>query len=167
MTNWSLGSASMNRSRRRSYRIPKLAWLLVIPFAIFAMPSLILLSIAMLPTLGALVSDRRTEKYAATCVGGFNLSATLPYLFVLWGQGGGITPLKPLLGNVWMYLVVYLVSAIGWGVYWAIPQLMTRISNWHSMGEYQQLQKRKQELLDEWGVDLAQEVEKLNADSKK
>ncbi|MDI9408031.1 MAG: hypothetical protein QM523_02170 [Candidatus Pacebacteria bacterium] len=167
MTNWSPRAATRQRARRRSYRIPKLAWVLMIPFGIFAMPSLILLSIAMLPTFGALVSDRRTEKYAATCVGGFNLSATLPYLFILWSQGGGMTPLMPVLSDVWMYLVIYLVSAVGWGVYWAIPQIMTRVSNWHSMGEFQDLQKRKQELLDEWGVDLAQEVEKINSETKK
>ena len=124
MTNWSTsaGAAGAVRGRqRRRYRIPKLAWLLVLPFGIFALPSLILLLVAFLPTVGALISDRRPEKYAATCVGGFSLAATLPYLFRLWSQGGGMHPMMEQLSNVWMYLIIYLAAAVGWGVFYGLP----------------------------------------------
>ena len=161
MTNWPTTKGGM-RARKPRYRIPKLAWVLVLPFGIFALPSLILLLVAALPTFGALISDRRPEKYAATCVGGFSLAATLPYLFNLWSFGGGMKPMIDLLSNVWMYLIIYLAAAVGWGVFYGLPLLMMRISTWHSEGQYQDLQKRKAEIIQEWGVDLVQEIEKVD-----
>ena len=152
-------SAPFSRSRSSRYRVRKIAWLLLSLLLLFVVPSLILLGLLMLPTLGALVTDRRPEKYATTCVGGFNLTASLPYLFKLWEGGGGPTALILILQNVWMWLITYSVAAIAWGIFWLIPETIVRFSNWHSKDELKHLQSRKQELLDEWGVDIVQAIE--------
>jgi hypothetical protein len=134
--------------------IPLWSWLLVVPLAVMALPSVLLLFVAMMPTLAAAVTDRRPEKYAAMCVGGFNLAATIPYLIQLWATSHSMAGFMAFVGNVWAWLIIYSAAALGWGFVWLIPSLMNRLNNWMCNRDLTKLRRRQQELVDEWGVEL-------------
>ncbi|MDI9349557.1 MAG: hypothetical protein QM537_06110 [Candidatus Symbiobacter sp.] len=132
-------------------RLSKAGWLILLPVAFFALPTLLLVGLAMLPTLAAYLSDQRREKYATLCVGGFNFAATVPYIMRLWSHGVGVSGLHVILSNIWMWLVIYLVAALGWLVYWAVPGLIVQVSKWHNQRALLAMQLRQEELLKDWG----------------
>ena len=107
----------------------KMGWLLLIPIIVFALPTIMLIGLAMLPTFAAYMSDGRREKYATLCVGGFNFAATIPYIFRLWSHGVGTVGLHTILGNVWMWLVIYVTAAVGWFVFGQFQALLPKFRN--------------------------------------
>jgi hypothetical protein len=108
----------------------------------------------MLPTIVAWIVDRREEKYAAYCVGGFNLSGLMPYLFALWGGGDTMHALGGILGSPFSWLVMYGAAALGWlANYWA-PQVTMRIRRHRDAAEVVRLRKRQEQILEEWGPEV-------------
>lgn len=142
------------KSVKAKQKIPVWSWGLVAILAIMALPSVLLLFVAMMPTFAAAVTDRRPEKYAAMCVGGFNLAATVPFLINMWMTNHSMIGFQAFVTNVWAWLIIYSAAALGWGFVWLIPSLMSRLNNWMCNRDLTKLRRRQQELVDEWGVEL-------------
>ena len=140
--------------RLSNSRLGKAGWLILLPVVVFALPTILLIALAMLPTFAAYLSDGRREKYATLCVGGFNFAATLPYIFRLWSHGVGSSGLHVVLANVWMWMIIYLAAAVGWVVFWAVPGIVAQISQWHNRRALDAMVVRQQELLKDWGPSL-------------
>lgn len=134
-------------------RVSPFAWLLLLPL-IFFVPVMLVVIIAMLPTFTAAITDRRPEKTAALCVGGCNLSATIPFVIHLVLTERGMAIFWGFVNDYTAWLVTYGAAAIGWGLVWIIPKGMVRLSNWMGARDLSGLRKRQQELIDEWGVEL-------------
>src|SRR5258708_18984040 len=140
------------RPRRKGLSL--LLWLLVPAIVVFALPTLILIAIGMLPSLVAYIVDRREEKYAAYCVGGFNISGVIPYLFVLWAQGDTMFALSAIAKNPFAWLVMYGAAAIGWLANYWVPQITMRVRRARDRAEIARLRKRQDQILDEWGMEV-------------
>src|SRR5262245_55438001 len=65
-------------------------WIMIPLVMVIAPWTVLLLLLGLLPFIVAWFVDRREEKYAAYCVGGFNFSGVLPYLFLLWATGNSM-----------------------------------------------------------------------------
>ncbi|MBI3516955.1 MAG: hypothetical protein HY060_23235 [Proteobacteria bacterium] len=140
------------RPRRRI--VSTALWIMAPLVLIFALPTVILMVLGLLPTIVAWFVDRRDEKYAAYCVGGFNLSGVIPYLFVLWAGGDTMHALSKILTNPFAWLVMFGAAAIGWlANYWA-PQVTMRIRRARDRGEAARLRKRQEQILEEWGPEV-------------
>lgn len=133
-------------------------WLIITLIAlvvIFARTTLVVLALALLPTFVAGIVDRREGKYAAMCVGGFNLSGTVPWIFKMWWAGGEPTAaMIQVLTNPFAWLSIYGAAAVGWLIYFWIPLAVVR---WQEMRDGQRvksLRNRQAVLLEEWGRDL-------------
>ena len=134
--------------------IGTLLWIMV-PFAlVVALPTVILIALGMLPFIVAWVVDRRDEKYAAYCVGGFNLSGVMPYLFSLWAGGDSMHALGGILTSPFSWLVMYGAAALGWlANYWG-PQVTMRIRRVRDRAEVARLRRRQEQILEEWGPEV-------------
>ncbi|MDA0340832.1 MAG: hypothetical protein O3B74_04445, partial [Proteobacteria bacterium] len=53
---------------------------------VFTLPTVLILSVGMLPTLAAYIVDRRREKYTTLCVGSMNFVGVIPFLATLWTE---------------------------------------------------------------------------------
>jgi hypothetical protein len=140
------------RPRRR--RINIWVWLLLPLVLIFALPAVILCMIGLLPTVVAAVIDRREEKYAAYCVGGFNLAGTLPWFLEIFPKGG-MEGLMSVLINPFAWLVMYGLASVGWAVFYYIPQVTIRIQMLRDRQLLSGLRRRQQAIVDEWGPEVA------------
>ncbi len=129
-------------------------WILVPLVVIFALPTVILLAVGLLPSAVAYVVDRREEKYAAYCVGGFNLSGVMPYLFLLWATGDSMHALGQIASSPFSWLVMYGAAAIGWlANYWG-PQVTMRVRRVRDRAEVARLRRRQEQILEEWGPEV-------------
>jgi hypothetical protein len=148
-------TAPSERSSTRGRKVlGTLLWVMAPLVLIFALPTVLLLVIGMLPTIVAWFVDRRDEKYAAYCVGGFNLSGVLPYLFVLWASGDSMQALGKIMTNPFAWLVMLGAAALGWlANYWA-PQVTMRIRRARDRAEVVRLRKRQEQILEEWGPEV-------------
>ena len=81
-------------------------WIMVPLVCVVAPATVLLLVLGLLPTIVAWFVDRREEKYAAYCVGGFNLSGVMPYLFVLWASGNRMHDFFLIAKNPFAWLVM-------------------------------------------------------------
>jgi len=142
-----------NKSNRSNF----LVWLILPPLMIFAMPSVALLAVALLPTFVAGLVDRREGKYAAYCVGGFNLSGTVPWLFKMWVSGGdGVAKVTGILTNPFALLSIFGGAAIGWLVYFSVPLAVMRWQGMRDAQKVRSLRNRQAVLIEEWGQDLVE-----------
>ncbi len=136
-----------------------------IAMAKFALPSVLVLLAAMLPTLVALVVERGKNRYAWVCVGGSSFAATCPYLFQLWHDGQTIAAAVDILSSVPAWLVMYSGAAFGWGLYTATPPVVGVFIDFlikRRIAAQQVIQRR---LVEQWG-DAITKVEAEPADGK-
>lgn len=130
----------------------------------FFMPTLILLGFAMMPTFVALVVDRGPKRYGGITVGGMNFAGVAPYLMELWSGPNDVPAALMILGDVFTLVVIYGAAAIGWFLYSATPAVMTAFLGATSTRRIASLRNRQQELLREWGPEVAQTDEDPNAE---
>ena len=142
------------RSRAGRKLLGTALWILVPLVLVFALPTVVLMALGLLPTIVAYIVDRREEKYAAYCVGGFNLSGVMPYLFSLWATGDSMHALGGILTSPFSWLVMYGAAALGWlANYWA-PQVTMRIRRARDRSEVARLRRRQEQILEEWGPEV-------------
>ena len=87
--------------------------LLLLPVVAVLLPSCIVLTINMAPTIVAYVVDRSREKYLAITVGLLNICGTLPALAELWNQGQSYSATMDISSNPFQWLMAYGAAAIG------------------------------------------------------
>lgn len=143
----------------------KALWLLV-PLAIAVLPTLMLLVPALLPTFVAAFIDRNPKRHAGYCVGGFNLAATMPALIDLWFRGQTVAAVKTILLEPMTWLAAYGGAAIGWGFYWLLPQIVTRVQAWRDDRRRDGWVARRASLVGEWGEALVEAASSMNAPPK-
>ena len=79
-------------------RRPRILWWTVgLPVAGLLLPTLIVLALALLPTLGAYAAERSREKHLVMTVGLMNLSGSLPALVKLWSLGQSFGSIGPVI----------------------------------------------------------------------
>jgi hypothetical protein len=146
--------ASGMRARPRRRIVSVALWLLTPLVLVFALPTVLLLACGLLPAVVAAVVDRREDKYAAYCVGGFNLSGVMPYLFSLWAHGDSMIALGHIASSPFSWLVMYGAAALGWlANYWG-PQITMRVRRIRDRNEVARLRKRQEQILEEWGPEV-------------
>lgn len=146
---------SSRRSAKKSSKIFSWwLWLALIPVGVIALPTVLLLVVAMAPTLVAAFIDRRPEKYAAYTVGGFNLSATIPYVLKLWFAGHTMAALTKIVANPFAWLIIYGAAGLGWVAFTYTPEVVLRVTGFRDRQNVAAMVKRQEHLVEEWGNDV-------------
>lgn len=123
--------------------------------AIFTLPTVLILGIGMLPTLGAMISDRRKEKYATLCVGAMNFTGVLPFIIQLWTEEHSYERAFMVIGNPITWLVMYGAAALGWAIYFVAPGIVGMYIGMRTEQRIQRLRRRQRDLVEEWGPGVA------------
>ena len=143
--------------------------LLIIFFVVmarFALPSVLILLAAMLPTIVALIVERGVNRYAWICVGGATFAATCPYLFKLWRDGQTIAGAVDILSSIPAWLVMYSGAAFGWGLYMATPPVVGVFIDFLIKRRIAAQRSLQRKLVEQWGDDVAHIEEDLGAEGK-
>ncbi|HEC90246.1 MAG TPA: acyl-CoA synthetase [Alphaproteobacteria bacterium] len=132
--------------------------LVFVSAVIISLPTVLLLFFGMLPSIVAFIVERTKPRYAAICVGAMNFSGVLPYLLDSWGGDHSVTEAMNMLTNVFSLMVMYSASAFGWLVFVAVPPVVVTFLAVINERRIAQLRKRQQEIIAEWGNDVAEEM---------
>ena len=140
--------------------------LLGVPAAIFAMPTALLVSVGMIPSLVAYIIDRDPEKTAPMTVAPLNMCGILPFIMELWKHDHTIQAAIGKIADPLTWLVMYGAAGIGWALYFLVPPIVTNIEVMRAQGRIESLNGRKKDLIEEWGPDVALSDEDLVAKHK-
>lgn len=124
----------------------------------FALPTMLVLSIGLLPTLVAMVVDSHPRRYAARAVGAMNVAGILPFLVGLWQTGHGVVSAMEILTDVFAWLVIYSAAALGWLLHLGMPEISGLLMQISSRRRIRRLEARQRRLISEWGPEVGGEI---------
>ncbi len=123
--------------------------------AAVTLPTVLILGIGMLPTLAAMITDRRKEKYATLCVGCMNFTGVLPFMIRLWTEGHSYDQAFTVIADPFTWLVMYGAAALGWAIYFVAPGIVGMFIGMRTEQRIQRLRRRQRDLVEEWGPGVA------------
>ncbi|MEQ8398232.1 hypothetical protein [Thalassobaculum sp.] len=123
--------------------------------AVFTLPTVLILGIGMLPTVAAMISDRRKEKYATLCVGCMNFVGVLPFMIKLWTEDHSYDNAFKVIGDPFTWLVMFGAAALGWAIYFVAPGIVGMFIGMRTEQRVQRLRRRQRDLVEEWGPGVA------------
>ncbi|WP_235062919.1 acyl-CoA synthetase [Paramagnetospirillum caucaseum] len=121
----------------------------------FSLPTVVLVGFGMLPTLASWATEKGPNKYAFLCVGGLNFAGVFPYLFTLWFGVHTLDEAFRMLTDPIMLMTAYGCSAIGWGIYAAMPPMVASYLSASSQRRVNNLKAAQKKLIEEWGDEVA------------
>ncbi|MCR9072632.1 MAG: hypothetical protein NXI18_13015 [Alphaproteobacteria bacterium] len=145
----------MNANTASSAATKTIMFVLVAGGAVMFLPSMMLLVVGMTPTLAAMLTDRRPEKYATLCVGCMNFTGVLPYMIELWTQDHSYDHAFTIIANPFTWLVMFGAAAIGWAIYFVAPGIVGMFIAMRADQRVQRLRRRQRDLVEEWGPGVA------------
>jgi hypothetical protein len=135
--------------------VKALGAIFALPILAVLLPSLLVLSVCLLPTLGAYAADRYRDKALAVTVGLLNLCGALPALGELWSKGQTMAAAGQVLGDVFLWLVAYGAAGVGWLIFMMMPPLVSAYYTFSGTARADELRRRQETLVEVWGQEVA------------
>ncbi len=135
--------------------VKALGAIFALPILAVLLPSLLVLAVCLLPTLGAYAADRYRDKSLAVTVGLLNLCGALPALGELWARGQTMAAAGEVLSDVFLWLVAYGAAGIGWLIFMMMPAMVSAYFTIAGAARIEELRKRQENLVEAWGGDIA------------
>ena len=118
---------------------------------IFTLPTVMVLTVGMIPTFIAYATDRRKEKYKTVSVGSLNFVGVLPLLVTLWTKDHSFDMGFSVLSDPFNWLMVLGSSSAGWTIYLIAPSIVSIFLQARIELSVERLKKRQVRLVEEWG----------------
>lgn len=143
-----------------SHRRMFFVWMsgIILIVVLFAMPSVLLIAIGMLPAVAAFIIDRTRQRCLTLSISGLNFCGVFPYLLSLWSGDNSIGTAVDLATDVFALLVMYSAAAFGWLLFMAVPPVVIAVLTVMTERRLVQLRAMQKSVIEEWGEDVAQAV---------
>jgi hypothetical protein len=115
----------------------------------------VFMMIAMLPTISAVLIDKRLSKAASSTIGAFNLVGILPYLDSLLKNTDVSTAAQHLIGDIYVWFYIYGAAGVGWLVVWMAPHLWATVFVARAESKIKNLREAQDELVEEWSEEVS------------
>ncbi|MGB1025383.1 MAG: hypothetical protein ACPGYL_02400 [Rhodospirillaceae bacterium] len=125
--------------------------LIAAPMVLFFIPTVVLLSACLLPSVVAAFTDRSVSRTGWICVGGLNFAASIPFIAELWRVGHTIESALTIVTDILTIIVVYSGAGVGWLLYMSVPQILATFMAATAGHRIQSLRKQEERLVAEWG----------------
>lgn len=120
-----------------------------------ALPTALMLALALLPTLVAALTDRSPTRNATISIGALNVAGTWPFLLKLWTDGHTVVNAMQIIVNPAAWLVIYGAAAVGWLLYISFPALVAACMSVFAGHRMAQLRAQQKKLIEDWGPEVA------------
>jgi hypothetical protein len=128
--------------------------LIAIPIGLMAVPTVIVLSVALVPTAVAFVVERGKGYYCGLTVGCMNLAGAMPYLTDLWFKGHTVPAATAIITNVFAWMMFYGAAMFGWAIYSTTPSVVSTFMTMTAGRRITTLRDTQRELVQKWGPDV-------------
>jgi hypothetical protein len=132
---------------------PVLMFFLILAFAFVA--STIVLFTLMLPTLVAYVADKNEPRTLGVTVGAMNLAGASSAWLELIHRGHSINQAIDIALNPDNVFIAYGAALVGWMIYLNLAPFVANLSVRKANNEMKAIEKRQQELRENWGGSVA------------
>lgn len=119
--------------------------------AVVFLPSTILFSVCLIPTLVAAIVDNQRQKTAWLTVGAMNLAGTIPGWFSLWDTGHTIPAAFQLVIQPATIILSFGGAAAGWFIHYNVTPLVAGIILKKNEYRLRDIERRQKALLKKWG----------------
>lgn len=120
-----------------------------------SLPSLIVLAIGLLPTGVAYIIDRNEQKAGTFCVGGMNMCGVFPYVMKLWTDSHTVAAAAATVSDIFALLIMYAAAGFGWMMFLAVPPVIAAFLSVIAQARVKMLRAAQQEIMEEWGPEVA------------
>ncbi|MCK4944895.1 MAG: hypothetical protein KAS59_01365 [Alphaproteobacteria bacterium] len=145
------------KKKLKTSRMPfsvRFAFFMLPVAALVFLPSTIVFSVCMIPTLVAAIVDNHQQKTAWLTVGAMNLAGTVPIWFSLWDTGHTVPVAFQLVSTPGTIFLSYGGAVIGWIIYYNVTPFVAAIVLGKNEARYKAVERRQKELIKKWGEDV-------------
>ena len=129
-------------------------WIMLALLGTFFMPTGVLVSCGMLPTLVAYVAALRHEPYRLMSIGVMNFAGVLPFLIELWLDQHDLSMVFYLLQEPYTWAVMYGLAGAGLIVFYAVSSVVTYIFVFWFEEKIIRFKGKQRDLVEEWGSEI-------------
>jgi hypothetical protein len=119
--------------------------------ALTILPTTIVVTFGLVPSLVALVVDDSRQRYLFRSVLGMNLAALWPFLERLWVHGNDMRTAMNIVSDVYTWAAIYGAAGLGWMMFLGLPSLMESYKQFIAERRIQKLTEAQEKLIEEWG----------------
>ena len=119
--------------------------------ALVFLPTTIIFTVCMIPTLVAAIVDNHPQRTAWLTVGAMNMAGTVLVWFSLLDSGHTIPAAFQLIVQPSMLLISYGGAAIGWAIYNKVTPLVASVVQSKNERRLKDIDKRQKLLVKKWG----------------
>ena len=135
----------------------------LLPFALLFLPTVAVLGLGMLPTLGAFIADRDPQKHLVVTVGLLNFCGVVHPMLTLWELGQSYDAMHQVIGDVYNWLVAYGSAGCGWMIFIVMPSFARSYYRVATETRVRMLTTTKRKLIETWGDEVAGDKEVRDA----
>ncbi len=132
----------------------KFAVFMVFVSMLVFLPSTVLFSVCLIPTLVSYIIDSNERKTAWLTVGAMNVAGTVPTWFNLWNIGHTIDNAFELIRSPMTIIVSFGGAALGWFIYVNVTPFVAGILRMKNEARLKQIDVRQQALIKKWGEEV-------------
>lgn len=147
---------STSRSARERQKGRKVTTIVIaIPVVLILMPTCILLSVLMLPTMVAFVIDGSPGRKFVVTVGMMNLAGAMPGIAELWMDGHSFQAAFSTMADPFMWAFALMAAGLGWMIYWITPFIVANYQGISTRAQVLDLKMQQKKLVVDWGEEVA------------
>ena len=128
--------------------------MLALPIGFMIVPTVIVLSVALVPTAVAFIMERKKGIYGGLTVGALNLAGTAPYLSDLWFKGHTVPAATAIITSVLAWASFYISAGVGWAIYAVTPNIVASFITMTAARQITTLRTKQRDLVQTWGPDV-------------
>jgi len=133
-----------------------LGMVVIIPVVFFTMmPTALLLTAGLLPTLIVLITDNDKQKSAAIAIGSLNCAGVTPFIIDLWMKGQTMQNAFHILTSSSTWLVMLGAAGVGQLIVIAVPPVLAGFTVAKHEARLKVLKSNLESLKTAWGPDVA------------
>jgi hypothetical protein len=148
-------SDNKNNTKEKMPLSVRFAIFMIFVTALVFLPSTIVFSVCMIPTLVAAIVDNEQRKTAWMTVGSMNFAGTIPGFFNLWDMGHTVPAAFQLIAQPMTIMLSFGGAAVGWMIYYNVTPIVALIILKKNEGRLQEIEQRQKELVKKWGGEVA------------
>ena len=137
--------------------------MLIVGLIAVSLPTVMVFSFGMLPSIVAWIVDRSEQKHSTFCVGGMNFCGVFPYLLKLWSGDHSIAHASEILTNVYSLVLIFGSAGFGWLLFISIPPVVAAFLNVIAQHRIALLRATQRRIIEEWGESVAKPLEGATA----
>ena len=123
----------------------------VLLMAIVFLPSTLLLTLGMLPTLIALVVVSKSHKNKVLTIGAMNFAGCFPYLMDIWQSNDRMSTMIDVMSNPMTIVVMYSAAGIGYIINYGVTRLVRQLMYSGAERKIKNIEIERKNIEKRWG----------------